>query len=371
MYRSPDFKILTIEETNPPELSYGVKMIGAPLEWPETRGKGIKVAVIDTGAPKHPDVKVTEAIAFAGGDAFDERGHGSHTSGIIAANGKIKGVAPEVDLYCLKVAEPKSRGGLNTNAITKALEWCCDNGIDVINMSLGGPTNDSEIEKACKACYDAGIAIICSAGNLGLDFGVMYPAHLPTTIAVAAVDVNKVRPGFSAVGKELDIAAAGVEVCSTWLDGKYALLSGTSMAAPHITGAVALLQAKALIRLGTKLTPDEVKKTLKIYAEDLGIKGPDDRYGCGVFSFGRFDGSEVIPQQPSQEHQIDMWINNPVVEIDGIKKELPVEPILHPRTKAHTMVPVRFISDELAKLFDKPINVGWNEKEQRITIKTK
>lgn len=135
-YETPGYAVVSAQAATPPELPYGVRMIGAPLEWSETRGAGIKVAVIDTGKPNHPDVKVAGAVSFSGAPVDDVRGHGTHVAGIIAANGRIKGVAPEVELYCLQVARPE--GGLSTDAIAKALYWCRDNGIDVVNMSLGG-----------------------------------------------------------------------------------------------------------------------------------------------------------------------------------------------------------------------------------------
>jgi subtilisin family serine protease len=192
-YTNPHFSVVSIQSATPPELPYGVQMIGAPLEWPETKGAGIKVAIIDTGSPNHPDIKVTKAIDFGGsGDPNDKNGHGTHVAGIIAGNGKIKGVSPEVELYCLKV---DTGNGLSTQAIANALQWCAQNKIDVVNMSLGGPTPDSSIEQACKACYDAGIVLVTAAGNWGRDFGVLYPAKYPTTVATAAVDIDKL-PGL-------------------------------------------------------------------------------------------------------------------------------------------------------------------------------
>jgi hypothetical protein len=151
----------------------------------------------------------------------------------------------------------------------------------------------------------------------------------------------------------LDVAAAGVQVWSTWLNGNYALLDGTSMASPHITGAVALIQAKAMIRYGKKLTPDQVKMLLQIDSEDLGDKGPDELYGFGVFSFGRFDQSERIP------NKLKMTIGSTQCQVNGQLKQMEVAPFLQ---NDHAFVPVRFISEELGG------KVDWIQDNQEIDI---
>lgn len=278
----------------------------------------------------------------------------THVAGTVAANGKIKGVAPEVELYSLKVADASGR--LSVKAIARALYWCRDNKVDVVNMSLGGPQDIQEIKAACQACYDSGIILVASAGNYGAEFGVLYPAKYPTTIAVAAVDIHKIHPGWSAIGKELDVAAAGVQVWSTWLEGKYALLDGTSMAAPAITGAVALLQSKALIRFGKKLTPDQVRLLLQIYAEDVGVRGPDDRYGFGVFSFGRFNEDENVTKPVKT---IEMKIGQKEYYVDGVKKEMDVAPFIQ---NNRTFVPVRFVAEGLGG------KVDWIKEERKVKI---
>ncbi len=347
-----DYTLLETSSEVPPEIPYGVQMIGAPLEWPETKGKGIKVAVIDTGAPTHPDIRVTQAIEF--GDNYgteDYQGHGTHVAGIIAANGKIKGVAPEVDLYCLKVLD--RAGSIDTKALAKAIAWCADHQIDVANISIGGTVSDASIEAACQKAYDAGVVLVCSAGNLGRDYGVSYPARYKTTIATAAIDLNKDRPGWSSVGGAVDVAAAGVQIWSAWLKGDYAKLSGTSMAAPHITGAVAILQAKAKTRLGRKMTPDEAALTLKIYTEDLGTPGRDEYFGCGVFSFGRFVESDRI------KRTVVMRIGDTKYTVNGEPAWMDVAPKIE---NERTMVPVRFVAEGLGA------DVTWEPVTKTVTI---
>ena len=139
-----------------------------------------------------------------------------------------------------------------------------------------------------------GITMICAAGNEGANAEMGYPASFPETIAVSAVDINKHIADFNSKGSAAEIAAAGIDIFSTYLDNGYATLSGTSMATPIITGAVAILQSKGLMRYGRKLTPDEIRLLLNIYTEDLSGSGKDDRYGYGLFSFGRISGSDYV-----------------------------------------------------------------------------
>lgn len=351
----PDYVVVQDASAPPTQLPYGVRMIGAELEWPETRGEGIKVAVIDTGRANHPDITVAGAVDFSGSGMADRRGHGTHCAGIIAANGVIKGVSPGVELYALKVFADS--GGAIPGAIARALDWCVGAGIDIISMSLCGPSDDYDIHQAVKRCHAAGIVMVAAAGNYGRDYGVMYPARYPEVIAVAAVNLEELPADFSAYGMELDLAAAGVDVWSTWLGGGYVQLSGTSMACPHIAGAAAILQAKAKKRLGRKLTPEEMRVSLDLYAEDLGDPGRDERYGCGVFSFGRLNTSDSIGLQ------VEMWVGNKNYLVDGQSKNMDITPLLMSVPGGHrTLVPVRFVAEGLGA------EVEWDLDNQKITI---
>ena len=236
------------------QIPWGVERIGATKVWsndPASRGAGIKVAVIDTGvASSHSDLlgKVKEGlnVLTPGGTCEDDHGHGSHVAGIIAANHNqigVAGVAPDSEIYCVKVLD--SRGSGRIDGVASGINWAISKGVNVINLSLGFRDASYTVEGALKAAYSAGIVTVVSAGNGGIR-GTLYPAKYPEVISVGAIGKDGLLAEFSANGRETtDVAAPGVAIPSTVLNGSYASWSGTSMAAPHITGSVALIMAKA------------------------------------------------------------------------------------------------------------------------------
>lgn len=301
------FKVLDVRTSQKSEvIDYGVRMIGAPLEWPETMGKGIKVGIIDTGIDvDHEDLggRIKEYINFTSRDrqnVIDENGHGTHVAGIIAAernNIGVVGVAPEADLYVAKAFDKDGNGDLNN--IMRSLVWLAERNVDVINMSFSSEVASRQYYRIISQLYRSGITLVCAAGNEGIskegeDSTIGYPAVFDETIAVTAVNIEKRRADFSSVGPAAEIAAAGEEVYSCYKNNSYATLSGTSMAAPAITGAVALIQAKAAKKQHKKLSPEEVRSILHMYSEDLGESGRDEEYGYGVFSFGRIKQDDYV-----------------------------------------------------------------------------
>ena len=266
---------------------------------------GVKIAVLDTGiwrSPStgaiHPDL----AAAYRGGwdfinddpNPWDDNGHGTHVAGIIAAtdNGTgVVGVAPGVSLYALKVFDAYGSGYYSD--FIAALDWCIEHDVRIVNYSAGGPDPWSPEEAACERARAAGITIVASAGN---DAGapVQYPAAYPSVIAVGATTskellwVDTDDPGIgSSTGGELDLVAPGKDIRSTFLDGRYLVLTGTSMAAPHVAGAAALLAGRRVS------DPRLVQEYLQDTAADLGDPGFDTQHG-----HGRVNAGALLPELP-------------------------------------------------------------------------
>ncbi len=302
-----DFKVLDIKPSQGREvIDYGVRMLGSPLEWPETMGAGIKVGIIDTGIDlNHEDLKgnIKEYINYTSSnkkDVADENGHGTHVAGIVAAkrnNIGVVGVAPQADLYIAKAFN--KNGTAEFDSISKSISWMIEKNVDVINMSFSSDSVNAEYQRLISQANLQGITVVCAAGNEGKgkvrdEDTIGYPAKFSETIAVTAVDINKDATDFSSVGKDAEIAAAGKNIYSCYMNNSYATLSGTSMATPLITGAVAILQAKGKIRYKRRLTSEEIRLLLHIYSEDLGDSGRDRIYGYGLFSFGRISKSDYV-----------------------------------------------------------------------------
>lgn len=223
--------------------------------------------------------------------------HATHIAGIVAAeqNGiGVVGVAPKTELYIAKAFGED--GKTQYPAIEKSVKWMEERKVDVINMSFSSMYTSSKYRSLILSAHEKGISIICAAGNEG-ELGentIGFPANYPETVAVSAVDINRNIADFSSRGSAAEICAAGIDVYSTYLDGGYATLSGTSMACPIITGAAAILIAKGYIRYGRRLTPEEIRLLLNIYTEKLGNPGRDKSYGYGIFSFGRIASEDYI-----------------------------------------------------------------------------
>jgi len=229
------------------QIPWGVEKIGAPKFWERTKGRGVKVAVIDTGiSTSHPDLKgqVKGRVTILNKGRGYERisGHGTHVAGTIAAvaNDKgIVGVAPEVELYDIRTFGPD--GTAKMSDIVAAINWAIEHKMHVINMSFGTSESHPALESAIKRAAKAGIVMVASAGNNG--GAVEYPAAYKEVIAVGAVDQNDKLADFSSRGRGLNTRAPGVKIKSTWLKKSYRELDGTSMAAAHVSGLQALMIA--------------------------------------------------------------------------------------------------------------------------------
>lgn len=287
---------------------WNMKMINAPQAWKKGyNGKGVSIAILDTGIATHPDLRIMGGISMVPGIASynDDDGHGTHCAGIAAGRGvdKVFGVAPEASLYAVKVLKKdpdgKSRG--DTTWIIAGMAWCVENEMDVASMSLGGSSDPSEAYAvAVKACQNAGVTVVCASGNsyetifpyVNAPANSIYPGlAIASPIAVGSVDSNEVIAASSSRGakpgvpwNQVGVVAPGVAIYSTYLNNGYATMSGTSMACPHVSGLAALLRQK-----DPEIDAMQVKATIFSTAKELG-GGP----GTPAYGFGLIDCQKAL-----------------------------------------------------------------------------
>lgn len=251
-------------------------------------GQGVRVGVLDTGIDFNhldlaPNVKGGINLVNPRSSPRDDHGHGTHIAGTIGAIARRPsgvGIAPQVSLFAIKVLNSHAMGTLTT--LIKGIEWGIQNKMDILNISIGGGTYVSPaILRAVRAATQRGILIVAAVGNSGNPLGkgdlVEVPGRIPETIAVAALKRNNRRAAFSATGSAVDIAAPGVDIISTYPGNRYAVLSGTSMAAAHVTGVAALLKSAY-----PKASPHTIKSLLLRRAIDLPPAGKDPYTGVGL-----------------------------------------------------------------------------------------
>jgi subtilisin family serine protease len=266
-FAQPDYQLTVSATPDDPSFGsqWGLTDIGAPTAWNTSTGNGkITVAVIDSGlAYNHPDIKanvwhdvtdppsagITVGYNFVSSNAnpADDNGHGTHVAGIIGAVGDngvgVVGVNWHVQIMPLKFLD-SSGSGYTSNAV-RALNFAVNHGAIIVNASFGGGGYDSAMAAAIANARAHGVIVVTAAGNDGTDNDTTpeYPASYSSDnlVSVAAIDQSDHLASFSDYGKTVSIAAPGVGILSTLPNGKYGSYSGTSMAAPFVTGALALV----------------------------------------------------------------------------------------------------------------------------------
>ena len=296
--------------------SWGVAKIGAgTVHEGLNTGTGVKIGIIDSGINyNHPDLigpyvsghDFVQEDDVTGNGPMDVYGHGTHVAGTACAEDNdfgVVGVAPNCALYALRVLNDDGVGAWSKTIA--AMQWAVDNGLQVVNLSLGSSKNPGV---AVKTAFDnaevAGIVIVAAAGNSGNIAGkgdnIIYPAKYASVIAVGATDANNKRASFSSTGSDLEIMAPGLSVLSTWNDSTsylnpqpiclgsdcwYKYGSGTSMASPHVAGAAALVISDGMVITDTNgncRLNDEIRAKLNATATNLGVIGKDPQYGNGL-----------------------------------------------------------------------------------------
>lgn len=278
-----------------PEM-YGLAKIQAPSGW-DLAGLGAfpssggpTVGIVDTGIDRsHADLagklvgcaQSRGVLIFTGtikAGCDDDNGHGTHVSGTVTADTNngigVAGVAFNSPLVMCR-ALGGSLGTGNTGDVANCINWVTDQGVRVISMSLGGGDSTTLHNAVARAWSNGnGRVVVAAAGNDG-NTNVNYPAGYPEVVSVAATDANDAHASFSNSNADVEVAAPGVNILSTYLGGGYTTLSGTSMATPHVAGAAALIAGK----FGG--TAASIRSRLDAGVDDLGAAGRDPQFGYG------------------------------------------------------------------------------------------
>ena len=294
---------------------WGHAVLDVPSAWKVARGKGVRVAVLDTGCDcDHPDLKAAVVLSkdFTGSRSgcVDVQGHGTHCTGIVGARANgvgMIGVAPECEVIAAKVLNDQGWG--TDTDIAAGIAWAVEQRADIISLSLGSRQRSPRIADAVAAAQRAGVLVVAAAGNEGpRDGTVGYPGALPGVVCVAAVGPKLDVAGFSSRGPSVVVAAPGVGVRSAYPGGRQAALSGTSMSTPYVAGCAALALSAARAR-GDKIRPADLAARICATARDLAPAGHDTASGCGLIQPLALAGSPAAPMPrpaPGAEWRIDI-----------------------------------------------------------------
>ena len=274
---------------------WNLKMLKLKNVWEAgyTGSSKVKVAVIDTGIYlNHPDLKdnIIPGKDFIDNDNIPEDtssefSHGTHVAGIIGAvanNSKgITGINWDISIMPIRVMGPQ--GGTSSKLIS-GIRWAVNHNADIINLSLATMNNTNPpqaLMEAVRYAHKKGVLLIGASGNNGANT-ISYPARFPEVISVGAINSSKYKASYSNYGSNLNLVAPGNNILSTNVSSKlYSFASGTSMAAPHVTGIAAILYSTGIT------SSDRIKQLLLSTADDLGPPGVDPKYGAGLVNINR------------------------------------------------------------------------------------
>jgi len=285
-----------------PNLTYAPQLIGATSSWHESKGKGVTVAILDSGIePDHEEftgrvksgINLTDVLTIAeidenlSSDVTDDNGHGTHIAGILAAahNNEIgsAGIAPECQIMPVKVLDAANAG--SWGGLAAGIYYAVDNGADIINISAGSLARSEVAEEAIAYAVSKGKMLIAAAGNFASNMPI-YPAAYEDVIAVSATTALDTLWPNSNFGDYITLSAPGEDIWSTYINNTWRWLSGTSMAAPHVSGIAALICAAY-----SGVPSDEIKRLMiesavKLDGEDFSPK----------FGYGRIDIYQAFQQ---------------------------------------------------------------------------
>ncbi|MBU3665034.1 MAG: peptidase S8 [Chthoniobacterales bacterium] len=293
-FAEPDYIANIILTPNDPYYAayqWHLPKVVAPAAWDFTTGSaGVTVAVVDSGVQAtHPDLagRVLPGYDFVNSDAdpADDNGHGTAVAGVAAAKGNdgigVAGAAWDVAILPVKVMN--SSGSGSYSAIANGIAYSADMGAKIINLSLGGTSSSSTLQNAVSYAWNKGSLLVAAAGN-NASSTTVYPAAYTNVVAVSATTASDTLASFSSYGSFVDLCAPGENITTSWVNGGYVTISGTSFSSPLTAGVAAL----ALSR-NPALSNAQLSALLTSNTDDLGALGKDIYYGTG-----RLNASKVV-----------------------------------------------------------------------------
>ena len=265
--------------TNTPALNYPLAQTGIGRAQTISKGQGIVIGLVDTPVDiSHPTLRGAniEQHIIVDSNTIESKVHGTSIAGILVSKNPQIGIAPEAKLlsvsaFSSKPGHPKALRGTSTD-IVSAIAYCIKRKVDVLNLSFTG-SRDKFVEQIVRAAIRKNITVVAAGGNRGRIGSTVYPALIDGVVGVTAVDRKQRLFKHADQGRFIDIAAPGVGVLTTAPEGKYQISTGTSMAAAHVSGVMALMKS---YRRG--YSPNQLRNT----AYDLGRRGRDDAFGYGL-----------------------------------------------------------------------------------------
>jgi subtilisin family serine protease len=286
------FPYIQTEAITIQDIPWNITQVNAPSFWTKTKGNGIVVATVDTGLDiSHSEftgriINPKNFTTTGGISVVDSEGHGTHVAGIIG--GKTVGIAPECRIMPLKVF-PSTTSLEFENAFRYILEYneiaTEEDKVRVVNCSWGSTVCDTMLSYLIRRLIDSGVTVVVSAGNSGdgnADTSEIwnYPGYLWEVITSAAINKDNTIATYSSSYDGIDLASPGTEIYSSWPGGGYKLLSGTSMSAPHISAACALIYAAWKIRESSYPTAEQVEDVLFKHVKKVDLV--EELVGYGV-----------------------------------------------------------------------------------------
>ncbi|MCW1968578.1 MAG: S8 family serine peptidase [Anaerolineae bacterium] len=271
--------------------------INAVAAWGVTTGTNdILIGILDTGIDlSHPDLtrKIFGGYDFANNDELprDDHGHGTHIAGIVGAQSNngigVAGVCWNCRMMVVKVLDEENRGYYSW--WSSGIEYAVDHDVHAINMSMGGNSLSLSLQDAVRYAYFANVPILAAMMNEGSS-ALNYPAAFPEVIAVGMTNRNDVRDVRSSYGAHIHLVAPGTDIYSTMRGNTYALMTGTSMATPYVTGVVGLLYG-----ISAKFTVEQIRRILQHGADDLvGAKSEDVTGWDQYYGHGRLNALKAV-----------------------------------------------------------------------------